>query len=338
MEYETQTSNEGTPNPALGPYISSAEFYISRGKKSYARTYIRISDALANVGGLMSLFTVVIETIFSFYLQNSYNKFIQEKFLKLNHEIKEDSNQNNNQIEINVLKGNFSNSKINVVYQPEVNMNKIGNKNGQEKQYSINIDNNNDSSKEIINNTKSFPLSKVNRTLKKMHKLDVILNKEIVKVIEYKKHKLFDVNISACDYFCFTNCCCKFEKDPNKNMKFNLFKESQKEIEKRIQILDYIKLVDQFKLIQKIILNKNQCYMLQKRELHRIIDSKILSVDEEAKKLEEKEKENRDSLCNYLSTRKSENSLSQIDILLFKYMENEIKSSIKQEISLDDVM
>jgi len=171
-----------------------------------------------------------------------------------------------------------------------------------------------------------------------MHKQDVILNKEIVKVIEYKKHKLFDVNISACDYFCFTNCCCKFEKDPNKNMKFNLFKESQKEIEKRIQILDYIKLVDQFKLIQKIILNKNQCYMLQKRELHRIIDSKILSVDEEAKKLEEKEKENRDSLCNYLSTRKSENSLSQIDILLFKYMENEIKSSIIQEISLDDVI
>jgi len=133
LEYESQTSNEGTLNPALGPYLSSAEFFITRGKRSYTRTYIRISDALANVGGLMSLFTVVIEIMFSFYLQNSYNKFIQEKFLKLNHEVKEDKNQNNNQIEMNVLKGDFSNSNDNKTFHQEEDMKNIENKHGQKK-------------------------------------------------------------------------------------------------------------------------------------------------------------------------------------------------------------
>jgi len=332
LEYESKDSTSGTVNPSMGSYVSTAEFYVTRGEKSYTRVYIRLSDALANVGGLMSLFAVVIETVFSFYLQTSYSLFLQEKFLKLNYEVKDDSNK---KIEIELVKGinnnNYNNNYNNVSKEQISN---IPNRPGQD-----NFDNfNNDSSKEIINNAKSIPLTKVNRPLKNMHKQDVILNKEIVNVIEYKKHKLIDVNLTACEYFCFTNCSCKFDGDPNKNLKYKLFKKSEKEIEKRIQILDYIKLVDQFKLLQKIILNKNQCYMLKKRELHRIIDGKILSTDEEEKLAEEKEKANQQNLCNYLSTRKSENSLSQIDILLFTYMENELKLSINGEINLDEVI
>ena len=107
----------------------------------------------------------------------------------------------------------------------------------------------------------------------------------------------------------------------------------KREIDKKIEVLDYFKMMDQFKLLQKIILNENQCYMLRKREIKRIIDTEIdiKSFNPKDNNLVELEKDklNKEKLRYYLISKKADNSLSNVDKLLYSYMENELKSEMK---------
>ena len=162
---------------------------------------------------------------------------------------------------------------------------------------------------------------------------DIILNKDIHKIIEFKNHELEPVHISSSER-CYYNCCYntrKLDKNDLKSLKFKLLTIYQRDIDKRIEILDFIKMRDQFRLIKKIILNENQCYMLQKRELHKIIDSKILTDEQKLKEEENLEFEKKQNLINYLKTKKESNNLSPIDILLFKYLDVCLKSEINEQ-------
>ena len=68
LEFESINNMVEPINSSFSLFNSEVSFFISRGFKSYKRDYIRISDALANVGGILSLFQLVITFVFSFYL------------------------------------------------------------------------------------------------------------------------------------------------------------------------------------------------------------------------------------------------------------------------------
>jgi len=323
LEYEGLDWDFAPPQSTYGNYLTSVEFYVSKNFRSYSRVYIRFSDALANVGGIMSLFTLVIEILFNYYRKNAYLLFLQEQFVRLNQEVVEVNNS-----QIRIVNRSYLNSNIKSVNkQVEFSIMKLKNEEIVVQP---------DSSKEIINNQSS--IIKENKSLRKYKKQDIILNKEINEVIEFKKHKLVDVSLTFSERCYFKYCCYNRNKTGNEeiNLKHNLYLAANKEINRRIEILEYIKMMDQFRLLSKIILNKNQCYMLKNREFHRVIDNKlnITSVEEELK-LEEIEKENKQRLKEYLFIRKNENCLNQTDILLFKYMQNDLKAEISNEINLD---
>lgn len=80
----------------------------------------------------------------------------------------------------------------------------------------------------------------------------------MAKAIEFKKKILEEVKISDCERFYFTYCCFKSESTNKfKNTKYKLFNASNKEIEKRTEIIDYVRLSDQFNVLKKIVLNEN---------------------------------------------------------------------------------
>ena len=332
LEFEGKDANILPYDEELGKYVASMEFQVSRSFRTYARVYIRLSDALANVGGFMSLVTTVINVLFSFYIDNSYLKFLQERLVKVNKEIKDDlpNIENIQNIEINLAEK--TNNKENQIYD----YNHVNNMN-------ISKDIKNDSSNEILNKPSPSlsPISNPNPAktqafFKNINKKDIVINKEINEVIEYKNHKLENVHISTPERMYFTYCCFNGNsKKEEKNYKYKLFTAVNKSIEKRTEIFEFIKIIDQINLILKILLNKNQSFMLQNRELHRVIDTKILSDDDEKTLIEARDLERKKDLIDYLSKRKNENSLSATDILLFKYLESELKDEINSEIKIE---
>jgi len=118
-------------------------------------------------------------------------------------------------------------------------------------------------------------------------------------------------------------------------LKYKLFEASNKEVNKKIDALSFIKTLEQFNLIKKIVLNESQCYMLQNRELKRIIDTKIKTVEQENQEELETEKENKNKLLAYLNKKNQENSLSSVDLMLVNYLEPELKIEVKNYLKID---
>ena len=65
--------------------------------------------------------------------------------------------------------------------------------------------------------------------------------------------------------------------------------------------------------------------MLQKRELAMIIDTENIETEDYEKAYEKNEIENKHKLLTYFVDRKNEGKLSEVDELLFRYMDNETK-------------
>lgn len=110
---------------------------------------------------------------------------------------------------------------------------------------------------------------------------------------------------------------------------------AKREVQKRIEALHVLKIIDQFNLIKKLLLNKNQCYMLEKRERSKVINFEIKSVLEENQEFDEIEMKNKSLLKEYLLKKKAENSLETLDVLLFKYMDESISTEINTEVNID---
>ena len=192
-------------------------------------------------------------------------------------------------------------------------------------------------SKEFFDNNKKF-LFQI-KSIDDKEK-EIVLNKEIKQIIEYKRKQqhLEDVYITTVERSFFTYCCCLIKNDKSieqKDLKYKLFEASNKEINKKIDALSFIKTLEQFNLIKKIVLNESQCYMLQNRELKRIIDTKIKTVEQENQEELETEKENKNKLLAYLNKKNQENSLSSVDLMLVNYLEPELKIEVKNYLKID---
>ena len=144
LELEATEVSSGI-DKEFGDYLAIIKFFVSLSFRTYTRTYIRLSDALANVGGIMSLFSMIIESIYSFYLESKYSKFLQECLLKLNQELKVDQ-QDNPKLNIDI--NNFH-------FEKQLELSVI-NKNNINKNENNNQDFNIDSSKEIVKNETPF--------------------------------------------------------------------------------------------------------------------------------------------------------------------------------------
>jgi len=312
LEYESMDITESPYQLDLGPSVASVEFYVSRNVRLYSRAYKKISRVLAEVGGIMSIASIFLDVVFEYYLMNEYTCFLQEKLLSLNKNIKENYNKPENFIIIDNIDKDIKNI---VCY-----------------------DNSKDNNASNLELQAISSVKKRSLRLKNKENKDVILNKEISKIIDFKKQDLEPVHILPSER-CYYNCCYntkKLGKNDLKSLKFKLLTVYQRELDKRLEILELMKMKDQFKMIKKIVLNENQCFMLQNRDLHKIIDCKIISDEDKLLDNQKYEQLNKEKLIQYLKLKKEKNNISSIDVLLYKYMSLDLKSEISNIVNIED--
>ncbi len=131
-------------------------------------------------------------------------------------------------------------------------------------------------------------------------------------------------------YYCLCVESKLEQKHDSKLIRYELLKAAEELLDKKSEISEIFNLLDQFRLVKKILLNKNQCFMLENREIHNINNTNSKRQKKELLELQE-EKFNKEkfSLKEYLLKKKNDNSLTEIDKLLLEYLNNLIKEEVE---------
>jgi len=146
-------------------------------------------------------------------------------------------------------------------------------------------------------------------------------------LIDHTKKKRPPFEISYCELFSYKYFhCCKSEKEKaNSKIRNQIIFQAEHEIDKRVDTLNVFQLFEQFKIIKQILLNQNQCYMLDNKGKQIIYNKKISSKSDYSKVMEEKKLRTEEKLIAYLKEKKEKNQVNEVDILLFNLMEEDIK-------------
>jgi len=122
------------------------------------------------------------------------------------------------------------------------------------------------------------------------------------------------------------------QKAEEKIIKFELLIAAEEILEKKSDIKELFKIIDQLRLFKKIILNENQCFMIENRELQNINydnnKNSILKYNEMVEINKEKYELKKKKLLDYLKKHKEENTFSTIDKLLLNYVDQELKQEL----------
>ena len=107
------------------------------------------------------------------------------------------------------------------------------------------------------------------------------------------------------------------------------------EIESKFDIIKVFKLFNEFFLLKKLLLNETQCYLLKNREVQTITNNKSTPIEiiEDLNEVKEKQKINK--LIDYLKTKKQQNNFSNIDLLLLKFLNDDLKIQLKKDVEED---
>jgi len=320
MDFELEPPEDGNK------YFAKIYMKTWRSDKTYYRTYIKIPDIIANVGGFISLVDVFFRNCYLYYLENEFFVFLYSNLFFLQIEEKLNEEQESRQVIIHIE--NKTKSYNNEVERKNINFYSVNDKDNPVSQNaSISI---NDQ-----NTPKRIFLRDVN--INKFKKSDVIVNKEIHKLLNFKSRKRRDVEISNLERNLYI-CCCQFKpKSKEQKLKYELMLAAEAAIEQKADILEVWKTLDQFRLLIKLVLNESQSFMIQNRGKQLITNE--LNGDiclEEIKNLEkDKAERNKQKLIEYLKERKENKTLTDVDILLTKYLKLEIKEEVKNKVSLD---
>jgi len=331
-------------------FLASATLYMTKQKKVYARSYIKIPDVLASVGGILSCALPVIEFLYKIVLDNEYAIFLYSCFFNLkteDHEVNINiDNQNFEMINIknpkeitndkNLNKIDISSSpgtKYKNIYNNDISI--YDKKNNNNNTYNVNNNNFNNCNQSANNiNSSSDKLTRPVPTSKRKSMLlnqvknkDIILNKEISKAIYSNNKPLKDVKVSNCSRFLYIYCTGEKKKNDVNNHLYAILNIAEHEIERIFNLVEITRTLDQFRIVKKVILNEGQCLILDSRETKTITEKytkklKIVKSEDIIKK----------EIGEYLKRRKDINMYNDVDKLLLNYLPNEFNKSILNEI------
>ena len=200
----------------------------------------------------------------------------------------------------------------------------------------LNYPNNNYTSIDKDNKINSLINSKSKENLE-FNYSNYIKYNNLTEIIAYKVKKKTKVIIDSSENFYRLFCCWFIHKIRSENdfkkLRYELVIASEQEVNRRLNGVNMINRFDQFNLFKKLILNKNQCTMLENRDLMVITNKPIFTNDEFKNLHEDKEKAKLNNLVKYLKERCTENNLSNIDIMLYKYLKLDIRESIEKELN-----
>ena len=247
--------------------IAEVRIHLSRVTRHYQISYLKVPSVLALIGGLFSGTLNLFQLIYFPFWDNDFYAYMQQKLFKLEVETEDDivSSIPLKVIEQEKISEEEKNQRLHV----ESLVKRV------RKLESKREENNSDNSNQKILENQEIRLVKRNKFLK--GDADVILNKDIHKLLEPPKKLREEIFINKSERFFFTNCCCsrqrKTKNDPTK-IKYEMLQAATAELGKKVEILEILKLFDQFKLLQQICLNENQCFMIKNRNLLNIVNNR----------------------------------------------------------------
>jgi len=162
-------------------------------------------------------------------------------------------------------------------------------------------------------------------------------------MVIYNKSKLKNKRVET-NFFerCnLLNCSNNFSDNKEKKFKKEIIIAADNIISDKAEIFELWKCLDQFKLLKKILLNENQCYMLNHIGLKEIVNKigkevqgdNIQSPEQEYPELKDiegdKEKVRKIKLIENYKLIKDTNESNNIDALLWHYLDDELKQVIE---------
>ncbi len=322
--------------PHTSNFLLTMRIIINRTKIFYYRSYIKIQDVLAKLGGLMSVVYEVTITIYELYTEHSFKIFLYDKLFRL--EIEEDSTNEPSKevVQENILKLNNDKSSLNLQNKGnEINLSKEIEIGDLSKKPNIsNTSNINPNTQEKFKDPMPLGGPLYKNKLKKF----TSFNPELSKLMEYKRKIAAETKITLTQRLYYKCCCFEEDLEKYKNMrvgkiKYELMKAADNYIQENSSITNMWGKFSHLRLIEKLILNESQCYMLhnRRRQLIRNQDMKLQVVKELEKEKDEKLMK---QLIEYLSERTTEKKLSEVDRVLLQYIHPNLRNEITQFIQL----
>ncbi len=311
--------------------------FMSRHYTTYTRSYIKVPQILAMLGGFVNVSMIFINYLYGFYLDNEYAIFLYSKIfaLKLDEEQNSAMEDQSQYDKINVKKNDEDDLKGVKIEEVKVNVpNFIINKNDISNNSNINASNNN-----LPGTPENLTKPKLYAKFLKNKDEDIILNKEINKLLKFKKKKRKEIQISKCKRFEFIHCYLEERSNHESNLgraKLELMTQAERIIKKRSEIFEVWNVIDHVRLLKKLVLNENQCFMINNKGRQLLTSEGGPVTKEDLDKLDENEYQNStNSLIEYFQKRKEENKANAVDILLYKYIEENLKKEVIKFVTID---
>ena len=153
---------------------------------------------------------------------------------------------------------------------------------------------------------------------------------------KYELYKKFEVKSS--ELFIYKLCVCSKKREKNNQEIQQILRLAQLEFYKRTDLKTLIEHMGQMDILKKIVLNKNQSFMLDNIERLMIYNKYDNLENADNEEIEEKIKvtnqEELDKLIEYLKKRKETLNLESTDLLLFENIKKDIQKEVADKISL----
>jgi len=282
--------------------LLSFEIYSSNISDSYYRSYIKVQDLIASLGGILKVFMMTflyLNTIFSRVEKNI--SIVNEVFV-LN---KKSTNSGFDDPHFNKIENNYNNSiryfekkfiKTDFNDKETDNLSKhIVDFNLRETQKIIpklEIPQNKSNKKENLNKTFNFGISNLSKRLIKMENF---YHKNYLKMQKYSRLRKSDTKINfsfinIMDIICNNYCNKKIPKSLSEN--FNFYKKAKDSVENYFDFIFMIKKFEEINIIKDCLFTKEQSKMIEimSRPIlsskHSVLSKKSLRKVEENKELE----------------------------------------------------
>ncbi len=321
-------------------------FYLTHKTYHYQRQYIKMPEISARVGGFMNLFIMLLNYVWGFYIDNEYSTYLIGKVFKLEIEDEDTSPLKLPEKKEEVKEEEpiqFKNKRINIERMAETVDPKI--KGERVEIVDISHSSISDLTMQKYSKTQQAPEENAEDRFYQVGNKENVENlnrsiaakENISNLIEERRKATKEIKIDPCEKCYFKYMCCfgnrLIKKNPYSRMRFELIKAAEEELRNKTEISNLLATNDQFGLLKMLILNQFQCFMLENRERHFILNKRNCDLLGELRDLSGEKKQKKESeLISYLKTKRNENSLSDIDNILFRFLNKDLKRRIKSHL------
>ena len=354
--------------PSSSKTIFIASIFMTKLNNFYDRSYLKVQDIAATVGGFFSITYNILKILYYFYIENSLIYYYFEhlfSFYRIDDKsLVEENNQELNVIQfhtvtnVNKLNNNASKFKQNdqlKSYQAvDISSNNTPNEiNSLHIKADVDIDtfeklnlksgnsmltslqNPNKKSKSAVkfenlenevDNTDN--VENMNTNIKKLKRLGTNVN--LSKILTNISKPKTLIKIDEMTLWKYQFCSCFVKKETNTDTKLmNQFIYSAKaELDKRYSAVNMLALFEEFKVLKQIVLNEDQCFMLNQKGKKVITNIESNTDKQFTEAFDESERKKEHKLIAYLLKKKEDQGIEETDYLLLRSMKNEIQKRV----------